>query len=170
MTTLQTGVPFQPPAPLDPWALIDSVRDTLNRAARGRDVSRETLHRAVSTAYYAVFHALARNNADNIIGAPTNPSMASDWVDAYRRMRHGYAAYQLQRHMFTLDINGRDFSGHFINLKFARETADYNPNAFFNLTSASEWLNRAIAALNNLYAMSPADKLTITNIVLYGQP
>ena len=170
MTAPQPDIPFQPPAPLDPWALIDSVRGTLNRAAHGTDVSREIFHRAVSTAYYALFHALARNNADNIIGAPTNPAMALDWVDAYRRMRHGYAAYQLQQHMFALDRNGRDFSGHFINLKFARETADYNPNAFFNLTSASDWLNRAIAALHNLDAMNPTDKRTITNIVLYGHP
>jgi len=170
VTAPQTGIPFQPPAPLDPWALIDSVRDTLNRAAHGTPVSRETFHRAVSTAYYAVFHALARNNADNIIGPPTNPSMALDWVDAYRRMRHGYAAAQLQQHMFTLDRNGREFSENFINLKAARETADYNPNAVFNLASASHWLNRAIAALNNLDAMSPTDKRTITNIVLSGHP
>lgn len=170
MTAPQTGIPFQPPAPLDPWALIDSVRDTLNQAAYGTPVSRETFHRAVSTAYYAVFHALARNNADNIIGPPANPSMALDWIDAYRRMRHGYAARQLRQHISTLDRNGREFSIRFINLKAARETADYNPNAVFNLASVSLWLNRAIAALNNLGAMSPTDKRTITNIVLSGHP
>ena len=107
MTALQPGVPFQPPTPLDPWTLIDSVRHTLNQAAYPTPVSRETFHRAVSTAYYAVLHALARNNADNIIDAPANPSMGLDWADAYRRMRHGYAAAQLQSHMFTLDRNGR---------------------------------------------------------------
>ena len=119
MTALQPGVPFQPPAPLDPWALIDSVRDTLNQAAHGTPVSRETFHRAVSTAYHAVFHALARNNADNVIGAPANPSMASDWVDTYRGVRHGRAANRLLRHRFTLNRNGREFSDHFINLKAA---------------------------------------------------
>ena len=170
MTAPQPGIPFQPPTPLDPWALIDSVRDTLNQAAHGTRVSRETFHRAVSTAYYAVFHALARNNADNIIGPPANLSMASDWVGIYREMRHGRAATRLQHHMSTLDRNGREFSEDFINLKNARETADYNPDAAFNLALASHWLNRAIAALNNLDAMSPTDKRTITNIVLYGQP
>ena len=133
MTAPQPGIPFQPPAPLDPWALIDSVRDTLNQAAHGTPLSRETFHRAVSTAYYALFHALARNNADNIIGPPASPSMALDWIDAYRRMRHGYAAYQLRQHMSTLDRNGREFSIRFINLKTARETADYNPSAIFDL-------------------------------------
>ena len=170
MTAPQPGLSFQPPAPLDPWALIDSVRDTLEQASHGTPVSREIFHRAVSTAYYAVFHALARNNADNIIGDPTNPAMASDWIDAYRRMRHGYAAAQLQQHMFTLDRSGREFSEDFINLKAARETADYNPSAVFNLALARHWLNRAIAALNNLDAMSPTDKRRITNIVLYGHP
>ncbi len=170
MTAPQPGTPFQRPAPLDPWALIDSVRDTLNRAAHGTAVSREIFHRAVSTAYYAVFHALARNNADNIIGTPTNPAIALDWIGTYRRMRHSYAAGQLQRYMFTLDRNGREFSEDFINLKAARETADYNPDTVFNLALASHWLNRAIAALHNLDAMNPTDKRTITNIVLYGHP
>ena len=170
MTAPQPGLPFQPPAPLDPWALIDSVRDTLNQAAHGTPVSREIFHRAVSTAYYAVFHALARNNADNVISAQTNPPTASDWIDAYRRMRHGYAATQLQRHMFTLDRNARELSDHFIRLKAARETADYNPSAVFNLALARHWLNRAIAALHNLDAMRPTDKRTISNIVLYGHP
>ncbi len=77
MTTQQPVAPFQPPIPLDPWELIYSVRDTLDRAAHLAPASRETFHRAVSTAYYVLFHALARNNADNIIGAPTNSSMAS---------------------------------------------------------------------------------------------
>ena len=171
MTAQQPGAPpFLPPTPLDPWAMLHSVRDTLDRAARSTPTSREVFHRAVSTAYYALFHALARNNADNIVGAPINPSMALDWIDAYRRMRHGFAANQLQRHMFTLDVNGRALSGHFINLKIARETADYNPDAVFNLASARQWLNRATAALNILQAMSQTDKRTITNIVLYGQP
>ena len=35
--------------------------------------SPDSLRRAVSTAYYAVFHALANSNADCLIGPPTNP-------------------------------------------------------------------------------------------------
>ena len=33
----------------------------------------DSLRRAVSTAYYAVFHALANSNADCLIGVPTSP-------------------------------------------------------------------------------------------------
>lgn len=44
----------------------------------------DALRRAVSTEYYAVFHALANSNADCLIGPPTDPLLEHAWhrVDA----------------------------------------------------------------------------------------
>ena len=53
MTTGQ----FQPPSPLDPTALIDSADHAINNTPPN-SASREAIHRAISTAYYAVFHAI----------------------------------------------------------------------------------------------------------------
>ena len=53
---------FQPPSPLDPTALVDSADHAVNNAPPGGP-SRETVHRAISTAYYAVFHAINASNA-----------------------------------------------------------------------------------------------------------
>ena len=39
----------------------------------------DSLRRAVSTAYYAVFHALANSNADCLIGAQTSPLLEHTW-------------------------------------------------------------------------------------------
>ena len=55
MTTGQ----FQLPSPLDPTALIDSAYQAVNNALPGGP-SREAVHRAISTAYYAVFHGHQR--------------------------------------------------------------------------------------------------------------
>ena len=67
--------PFQPPSPLDPTALIDSADHAVNNALPGGP-SRETVHRAVSTAYYAVFHAINASNAIVQHGVPTNAAYA----------------------------------------------------------------------------------------------
>ena len=86
---------FQPPVPVDPHHLISSARLSLAAAPLGSPEDRATAHRAVSTAYYAVFHALNANNADAIVGTPTTQRMSEDWIRTYRSTRHRYAANHL---------------------------------------------------------------------------
>jgi hypothetical protein len=45
----------------------------------------------VSTAYYAVFHALARICADRLIGSSTTASEGAAWGQVYRALEHGFA-------------------------------------------------------------------------------
>jgi hypothetical protein len=48
------------------------------------------LKRSVSTAYYALFHALARDAADMLVGVgPNRPDKA--WTHVYRSLQHGDA-------------------------------------------------------------------------------
>lgn len=49
--------------------------------------SQEALRRAISTAYYAMFHALATSNANILVGQKT-PSNQPDWTSTYRSLRH----------------------------------------------------------------------------------
>ena len=86
MTTGQ----LQQPSPLDPTALIDSADHAVNNAPP-IGPSREAIHRAISTTYYAVFHAISAVNADARHGVPTNRSTAQAWTNTYRQMRHGFA-------------------------------------------------------------------------------
>ncbi len=46
--------------------------------------SQEALRRAVSTTYYAMFHALTTSNADLIVG-PRTPANESDWIATYAK-------------------------------------------------------------------------------------
>ena len=85
-----TASQFQPPSPLDPTALIDSADHAVNNPPP-LGASREAIHRAVSTAYYAVFHAICAINADVQHGVPTNPTTAQAWTDTYRQIRHNLA-------------------------------------------------------------------------------
>ena len=67
--------PFQTPSSLQPTALLDSAQDSLSNTSASAP-RRETVHRAISTAYYAVFHAINASNAGITHGGPTNPTTA----------------------------------------------------------------------------------------------
>ena len=165
MTTGQ----FQPPSPLDPTVLIDSADYAVNNALPGGP-SREVIHRAISTAYYAVFHAINASNADIQHGVPTNAAAAQAWTSTYRRMRHGFATRSLGRHLFSLTYHAQSLANHFTNLKTARETADYDPNRILTAGDANYWIGAAKAALSALRAMTAADRQTFSNITLTGKP
>lgn len=165
MTTGQ----FQSPAPLQPIALIDSADHAVNNAPSGGP-SRETIHRAISTAYYAVFHALCANNATVKHGVPTNLATAHDWTNTYREMRHGIAASRLKRHLFYLTQDARTLANNFTDLKTARETADYDPNKALTTVEANYWIGKARSALTALQATTPADQQILSNIILTGTP
>ena len=51
----------------------------------------ERLRRAVSTAYYATFHALANSNANTLIGTPANSHDSEAWNRTHRALEHGIA-------------------------------------------------------------------------------
>ena len=165
MTTGQ----FQPPSPLDPTALIDSADHAVNNAPP-IGASRQAIHRAISTAYYAVFHAISAVNADVRHGVPTNRTTAQAWTDTYRRMRHGFATRSLRHNLFILTQDARHLANGFINLKIARETADYDPNRVMTVGDANYWIGEAKAAPIAMQAMTAADRQTFSNITFTGNP
>ena len=164
-----TSGQFQLPSPLDPTSLIDSAHHAINSPPHD-GLSRETIHRAISTAYYAVFHAINASNADAQHGVPTNATTAQSWTNTYRKMRHSFASYSLSQHLFYLTGDARLLANKFINLKTARETADYDPNRALTAGEANFWNSEARTALIALQAMTANDRLAFSNISLTGNP
>ena len=81
------------------------------------------LRRAVSTAYYAMFHCLASSAADLFIGAVRNPA----WHRTYRAPEHGRArsACRQAQTMPECPVEIRDFAKAFVELQIERQRADY---------------------------------------------
>ena len=164
-----TAGQFQLPSPLDPTALVDSADHAVNNAPPGGP-SRETIHRAISTVYYAVFHAINASNANIRHGVPGNAATAQVWTNTYRQMRHNSATNRLGQHFFQLTSDAQLLANYFTNLKTARETADYDPNRALTVGDANFWIREARAALVALQAMTPADRRIFGNITLRGHP
>ena len=87
------------------------------------------LRRSLSTTYYALFHALAKLCADELIGvtqANTEP-----WVRVYRALNHGSAKDALNQSVIqTLGPAAKTFAIAFTELQEKRHTADYDPRPF----------------------------------------
>ena len=99
--------------------------------ARGRP-QQARLRRAISTAYYAMFHALAENNANTLIGSSSDLRNSEEWTRTYRAINHGTARSQMIASAidrFPDPIS--DFAETFVDLQTQRHDADYNPRAAF---------------------------------------
>ncbi len=98
--------------------------------------SPDSLRRAVSTAYYAAFHALANSNADCLIGTPTSPLLEHAWHKVRRGLDHTPARRNLEQDRPRFSPPVQEFIATFAALQNARHTADYDASRQFTLTEA----------------------------------
>ena len=82
------------------------------------------LRRAVSTAYYALFHCLAATASDLLTGDGRGP----EWHQVYRALEHGKAkrACRQQEAMGAFPTEIHSFGETFAELQGARQEADYS--------------------------------------------
>ena len=91
---------------------------------------RADLCRAVSTAYYALFHCLARTCADRLAGG-TGSVDRPMWRRVYRALDHGDARKRCKNVPPSFPEAVRDFGQRFAELQRKRHFADYDPARLF---------------------------------------
>ena len=154
------------PAPIE-WAnLIQAGRDLLSPQIAGRLPTHEHIRRAVSNAYYAMFQALAENNATALVGAPTNQTTAAAWARIYRGLDHATARAALQSNRQNFSISVQGFTNAFVDLQQRRHSADYDPNAVFTASDGTMHLDRAESAILGLAQIAPDERLHIATLTL----
>ena len=139
-----------------------------SRLLAGGQPSQEALRRAISTAYYAMFHALTTSNAD-IIAGPLMPDNESEWVAAYRSLQHYRAENPLHGwpHLFSPPL--RNFALVIGGIKRRREDADYNPAADFPRNEVIMWIDSAERAIMDFNAASPQERAMVAIATLAGR-
>ena len=112
--------------------LLETARD-LAGAPGSLSPSQVNLRRAVSTTYYALFHCMAENCADMLVGEASSGRSEPAWLQAYRALEHGLAKQRCERkdfiRRFPPQIQG--FAENFATMQGKRQTADYDPSASF---------------------------------------
>ncbi len=116
------------------------------------------LRRAISTAYYAVFHAIANDAAELLVGAGALRT-TSAWVQTYRALDHGFAKDACRRVKgLGLPPGVEACANAFIHLQEARHQADYDPQVRYTRADALSWVERAEAAIASLRGAPREDR------------
>lgn len=136
-----------------------SLADELANRDSGRP-RQASLRRAVATAYYALFHALAKLCADQLVG----PSKPWDvYTPVYRSVDHSAARKVLREarnHSFDPAIAPVALS--FVKLHDARLAADYIPEPLgFSRQQTRDLIQEARGAARAIDALSPDTKLRL---------
>ena len=118
----------------------------------------DSIRRSVSTAYYAMFHALAASNAECLIGTPQGELGEHAWLRAYRGMDHGNVRRYLEqgRDLFSPPV--QRFIDTFGELQDARHAADYDPSRVITLSEAVNWIDRAETAIHEIVGVDQSER------------
>ena len=125
------------------------------------------LRKAISAAYYALFHALATSNADALIGASPQFRRLPAWTQIYRALDHRLARTQINRGLTGFTAAIEDFGRSFVVLQEERHRADYDPNAEFTRADTLHLIDRAEAAIIEFGAADQTERKAFAAHVLF---
>ena len=146
--------------------LISNARLLLS-SSKGKP-SLVNLRRAVSAAYYALFHCLGRNCADLLIGGAGSNRSPEAWRQVYRSLEHGLAKDRCKNikmiEKFPQDI--QDFANLFVSMQEKRHSADYDPLEKFYKSAVSADIEQVDLAVNAFNTVSAMDRRAFCAYVL----
>ena len=143
-----------------------------NRLSRvtKRPARQVDLKRAVSAAYYAMFHALAKECADLVAGPARDRSEAA-WRQVYRALEHGVAktaCKQARSKGFPAEVI--KFAEAFVALQEHRHTADYDPLATYARADVATLIGEASEAIRGLGQAPVRQRRAFVALVLLRPP
>ena len=153
-----------------PSRLIE-VATQLTFLSRNTAEHQERLRRAVSTAYYAVFHALANSNADTLIGeSPADRDEQEAWNRTYRALEHGTTRNRFRQtgQMASFPNAVKEFAEAFNELQSERHDADYNPDYTLTVSGTLRIIDHARQAIFRLYSVPEPTRRNLATYVLLG--
>ncbi len=112
------------------------------------------LRRAISTAYYAMFHALCANNADNFISKKNKDGRAKRaWKQTYRALDHKKARQACKQCYDEANRMGfpspiKNFANCFVTMQRERSKADYDPYIRYNKEEVTSYIESAKRSMN----------------------
>ena len=152
---------------MNPRDLIKTARDLVE--STNRKPRQSNLHRATSTAYYALFHTLAKCAADLLIGGPTAAKSWPAWQQVYRALDHGTiksaCANGAKLGLFPQPI--QDFANTFVTLQEKRHKADYDPQARSKKSEVLIDINLTEKAMDAFQQVPVADRRAFAAFVIF---
>jgi uncharacterized protein (UPF0332 family) len=151
---------------LQPHDLIATATHLASRATK--KPLQSDLKRAESTTYYALFHTLAKNCADSMMGAVKKGRPNKAWQQVYRALDHGIAKNACKNgDMAKFPQSIQDFANIFVAMQVKRHNADYDP--FYRVTKSKVLVDieNARAVIKQFHKVPMKDKKAFSAWVLF---
>ncbi len=136
----------------------------------GRGRPRQTdLCRAVSAAYYAMFHALAQCCADLLAGSTATARRQEAWRQTYRALEHGLARSQCNNHtaMRRFPPEIRRFAEVFVTMQRQRHHADYDPGITYSRSQVIRFIGQVSDTIADFNAADRGQRRAFSLYVLF---
>ena len=126
------------------------------------------LRRAISAAYYALFHTLAINSADLLVGNRSSTRTRQAWRQMYRALDHGRVKRQCTKQMITkFPQEIQKFADHFVTMQAQRHMADYDPFEQFSRSIVAQLLEETKSTIADFEKVDSDDRRAFAVFVLF---
>ena len=131
--------------------------------------SQVSLRRAVSSAYYALFHQLARSGADLLMGTVGADRSRPVWRQTYRALDHGAAATACKNKAAVSEFPDaiKAFAALFVAMQEKRHLADYDPDARFTKSGVNDDIALVELALRDFASTTAKDRRAFCAYILF---
>lgn len=150
-----------------PATMVSRMLDAADLLLDRKPKSAAFRRRAVSSAYYAMFHALAKSCTECLLPG-TNPG-SDEYIRVYRALNHKPLrdAFRLSPLKEALAL--RSIGTILAELQSAREDADYSPpgNHLFPLASARDLVAKARRAVSDLDKLTEEERRALATCLLF---
>ncbi len=151
---------------MQPLDLLDSA-EILIASSKGKP-SQVSLRRAISSAYYALFHCLARNRADLFVGGTNADRSKHAWRQTYRALEHGFAKSACKDGLITRFPKAvEDFASTFVAMQEKRHQADYDPSIRLSASEVVADVTAVRKVIIDFTAVSAKDRRAFAAHVLF---
>ncbi len=154
---------------LDPFDLLKAAKDLIE--VNGGKPRQANLHRATSTAYYALFHTLAKSCADLMVGGTGALRSRPAWKQVYRALSHGptkKACASKSLDKFPKEV--QDFANMFTLMQAKRHAADYDPTTRSHKSTVLLDINAVEATIRDFLKAPTKDRRAFAALVLFKEP
>src|SRR3972149_3173943 len=145
------------------WRLLEASETLLKQKPRSDAFRR----RAVSTAYYAVFHALAETCANSLL--PSMDHASDEYARVYRALDHGPLKAAFDKGPLKDRPNLRGIGALVVRLQSERHRGDYLPplGDVFHRSKAEDLVDQARRAVAKIESLDEGDRLTLATCLLF---
>ena len=156
---------------MNPDDLLEIAERLASGSGPGRPRQAE-LRRAISTAYYALFHTLANSCADLLVGGRSTTGTRQAWRQTYRALDHGRIKRQCsdrrpRRTLRRFPPEIQDFAAQFVKMQSLRHLADYDPFEHFTRSEVSQVIEETKTAVSEFTLADRGDRRAFAVFVLF---